>query len=185
MSTILKLTITEYDRWIERGLFEGLSRRRIELIHGELREMSPAGPFHEALIRYLTRWSVKNASENFEVSVQCGIALDELESVPEPDIAWVQKKNYRRRRPKSADVVLIIEIADSSRDYDLGEKLALYAEAGIQEYWVVNVPKIGVDVFRNPGKRRYRVHKCYSTAQSISPLAAPEAVLNVAELFSE
>ncbi len=184
MSTILKLTIAEYDRWIERGLFDGLSRRRIELIHGELREMSPAGPFHEELIRYLTRWSVRNVPENVEVSVQCGVTLDELESVPEPDIAWIRQGNYRQRRPKSNDVLLIIEIADSSRDYDLGEKLELYAEARIQEYWVVDVPNACVDAFRNPGKRRYRVHKSYSTAQSISPLAAPEAVLNVVELFS-
>src|SRR5688572_23279185 len=106
MSTIPKFTIAAYDRLIERGMFDGPDRRRIELIHGELREMSPAGPFHEDLIRILNHWSFTNAPRDVHIRVQCSIGLVELDSVPEPDIAWVRSGRYRKQRPQSKDVLL-------------------------------------------------------------------------------
>src|SRR5687767_6618820 len=108
MSTIPKFTIAAYDRLIERGMFDGPDHRRIELIRGELREISPAGPFHDDLIRILDDWSHKNAPSNAQIRVQCSIGILELDSVPEPDIAWVRSGRYRRQRPQAKDVLLVI-----------------------------------------------------------------------------
>jgi Uma2 family endonuclease len=120
MSTILKLTAEEYDSMIEKGAFDRL-QRRIELIRGELREMNPAGPVHEDYIDYLNRWSVSSTeASECVVRVQSSIDLDD--SRPEPDIAWLKSGRYAQRRPQAADVLLIIEVADSSLPDDFGER---------------------------------------------------------------
>ena len=184
MSILLKLSIDEYDRMIARGAFDGLDKR-IELIYGELREMNPAGPVHEDIISYLTRWSVESTSDRqVSVRVQCGLGIPELESVPEPDIAWIRHGRYRQRRPEPADVLLLIEVADSSLTYDLHEKLQMYSIAGVKEYWVVNVPAECVEVHRNPTKKGYRKKEIFHAGASISPAEAPHASLDLAKLFA-
>jgi Uma2 family endonuclease len=95
----------------------------------------------------------------------------------------VRRGRYRRRRPQAPDVLLVIEVADTSLDYDLGTKQQIYAAAGVKEYWVVDVTAERVAVFRNPSKHGYRKHEEYSSGQRISPAAAPRAVLDLDELF--
>ena len=117
------------------GLFDGENRRRIELIHGELREMNPIGPTHEEVVDRLNRWSIKHLPEDrVRVRVQNSIGLPALQSAPEPDIAWVVERDYSRGRPTAADVLLVIEVAESSLKNDIGEKADLYAAAGIADY---------------------------------------------------
>ena len=137
MSTVLRLSPEEYDRMIANGAFVGI-KRRIELIRGELREMSPAGPVHEDYIDFLTRWSTEvTTSEDCVVRVQNSIDLND--SRPEPDVTWLKPGRYSARRPSADDVLLLIEVADSSLPGDLSEKAELYAEFGVAEYWVVDV----------------------------------------------
>ncbi len=99
MSTILKLKLPEYEELIASGAFDRLEHRRIELIRGELREMSPIGPQHGNLVAWLNRWSVSHTPEDVDIRVQTNISIPELESVPEPDFAWVRPGHYGRRRP--------------------------------------------------------------------------------------
>jgi len=183
MSTGLHLTADEFDRMIERGAFDHLNRK-IELIRGELREMNPAGPIHDDLITYLTNWSVLAASKHsMLVTSQTGLDLADLESRPEPDLLWLRDARYRQRHPASSDVRLAIEVSDSSLQTDLREKAALYAEAGIVEYWIIDANASCIHVCRQPQGSEYTDRSIASLGDKISPMAAQDAVLDLGELF--
>lgn len=184
MSTTLSITLQQYDLMIERGVFDELRDRRIELIRGEICEMSPPGPTHEDLIDLLSRWSFQNTDPNeVRVRVQNSIGLPELESAPQPDVAWVREQSYREGRPKADDVLLVVEVSDSSLAYDRNEKAELYAEAGIKDYWIVNAKDWCVEVYRDPANGQFREKRTYDSSQTISPLAAEQITLSVRLLF--
>ena len=184
MSTALKLSIAEYDRWIKKGIFEQLRNRRIELIRGELRQMSPPGPSHEEAIDKLTRWSTSNTDEAVvRVRVQNSIGLPELQSAPQPDLSWVREQSYRKGRPQGEDVFLLIEVSDSSLNYDRGTKAKLYAEAGIADYWVINLRDSCIEVFRDPNDGEYQSHEIYERGHTVRPLRFPKIKLAVSKLI--
>ncbi len=183
MSTGLHLTAEEFSRMVECGAFDHLNRK-IELIRGELREMNPAGPVHDDLIMYLNSWSARStAPDSIMVTSQTGLDLAELESRPEPDLLWLRAARYRERHPSAADVKLAIEVSDSSLQSDLREKAALYAEAGIVEYWIVDANASCVHVYRHSKGTEYTDRSLANRGDQISPLAAESAVLEVSELF--
>jgi len=183
MSTGLRLTPEEYDRMISNGAFVGFTRR-IELIRGELREMNPAGPTHEDYIDFLTRWSTQvTTSDDCVVRVQSSIDLDD--SRPEPDVTWLKPGRYASRRPRADDVLLLIEVADSSLPADLGDKAELYAEFGVVEYWVIDVRGKCIHVFADPRERVFETRRAVAMSESVSPKCKPSATLNPAELFVE
>jgi Uma2 family endonuclease len=184
MSSVAHLSLNDYDRMIESGVFDGARRRRLEFIYGEIREMAPIGPSHEEVVARLNEWSILNLPvEKIRIRVQSSIGLPELESAPQPDIAWVKRRDYSKGRPVAADVLLIIEVAESSWEYDCGEKADLYAAAGISEYWVVNLNDRTVEVRREPSGGRYRSLQTYSGDQEIRPLASSETALRPVSLW--
>jgi len=185
MSIGLRLTPQEYDRMIAKGAFDGINKR-IELIRGELRQMSPAGPVHEDYINFLNRWSTEVTTvTDCVVSVQNSIDLDD--SRPEPDVAWLKPGRYASRRPSADDVLLLIEVADSSLPGDLSEKANLYAEFGVAEYWVVDVRGQCIHVFAEPDPKSeeaaFTKRSTVARSESISPRCKPNAVLELSELF--
>lgn len=183
MSTTLHLSLAEYDTMIARGAFVGIDRH-IELIHGELRAMNPAGPIHGDLVTYLLTWSARRADlARWFITSQSGLTLPDLGSRPEPDVFWVKAKRYRDGHPGVFDVVLAIEVADSSLKYDLGEKAQLYAEAGLSEYWVVDVPGQCVHVMRESSSAGYQSITKVGKDATVTPMAQPDAVLDVSDLF--
>ena len=154
MSTSLRLSIDDYEKMISNGAFVGINRR-LEFIHGEIREMSPAGPYHYDYIDFLTRWSTSNTlAEEANIQVQSAILLGD--SMTEPDVMWLRAKRYGGERPRANDALLVIEVADSSLRYDLGEKAMLYSQAGVVEYWVVDVPSKVVHQHRSPTADGYQ-----------------------------
>jgi Uma2 family endonuclease len=160
---------------IASGVFEG---QRIELIQGELRMMSPI------TVDHVNRLSMQRAPlERVLVRDQDSIELPTTLGVAEPDIAWVKNRSYLKARPKAADVLLLIEVADSSLDYDRGEKAELYAKARIADYWVINLIDVCVEVFREPYRGHYRSLQMLELRDSIRPLAFPKITLAVAELI--
>ena len=184
MSIVPKFSLAEYDRMIELGVFDPPCERRIELIHGELREMTPPGPTHEVLVDRLTKWSYRNLDdEDVIIRTQNSIGLPQSQSAPEPDVAWVKNKDYWNQRPMAKDDLLVIEVAESSLDYDESTKASLYAEAGIPEYWIVNIPHWCVDCYRDPAGETYQSVARYDMTAEISPLAFPEVKLAVCGLF--
>ena len=184
MSTALKITIAEYDRFIKKGFFKYFRDRRIELIRGEIRQMSPPGPVHEEAIDVLNRWSMSSVDPaEVRVRIQNSIGLPELESAPQPDVAWVREQSYREGRPTSEDVFLVIEVSDSSLNYDRAKKAKLYAESGIADYWVVNLRDSCIEVFRDPADGEYQSREVFDRGHTVRPLRFPKLKLSVTKLF--
>jgi Uma2 family endonuclease len=185
MSAIAKLTLKEYEQIVATGVFDGKNHRRLELIRGELREMSPIGPVHADLVAWLTNWSIRNTSaEEIQVRVQSPLSLEDADCQPEPDIVWVRSNRFLSGHPTPADVLLLIEVADSSLEYDRGEKAELYAEAGIADYWVVNAVERTVEIHRDPVRVQYRDVQPFSLGDAVYPLVAPAAGLDIGSLFA-
>ena len=184
MSRMLHVTLNEYSRMVACGAFDAIDRK-VELIRGDIREMNPAGPVHDDLIDYLYDWSVRSTERSkIHIRGQSGMDLPQLESRPEPDVFWVHAKRYFDRHPTGQDTLLAIEVADSSLQSDRTTKADLYAEAGIQEYWVVDVQGQCIYIMRRvAADRRYGWLRTAVRGEEISPLAQPNAVLNVSDLF--
>lgn len=186
MSTIARLTLGEYDRMIERAVFE--RDRRIELIHGELREMSPIGDPHRDAVNVLTNeWFAAQSTADFRakvtVQVQSPIRLPAQASSPIPDMSWIAKGARAAASDGADEVFLVIEVADSSLDTDRGEKALLYAEAEIPDYWIVNLVDQCVEVHREPRRGRYRSLTTYGEGDEIRPLLFPDFPLQANLLF--
>lgn len=184
MSTITKVTVEEYDRMIKEGAFEPREEHYVELIRGDIRQMSPIYPPHESALDYLVYWSVKNTPEDrVWIRNQNSLGIPELESIPQPDLFWVRKRDYSKVRPAVEDVFLLIEVADSSLGFDRGKKADLYAEAGIADYWIANVKQQVIEVRRQPREGHYQQLETYAVGQSVSPLEFPEIKLAVADVW--
>jgi len=176
------MSLAEYDRLIEENAFGRDSR--IELIHGEIREMNPIGSKHEAMVDRLCEWSIENRPRTeVVVRVQNSIWLAGLQSAPQPDLAWVVRRDYYDRRATAEDVRLLIEVADSTLDYDKGEKADLYAASGILDYWVVDLSERAIEVRRDPDDGTYRHVRTYAGQEELRPLAYPDIVLRPVELW--
>ena len=179
----LHISLAEYDSMVRRGAFDDLDRR-IELIRGEIVEMNPAGPVHDDYIVYLTNWSTDTRNKRrTNITSQTGIDLPEIDSRPEPDVFWVRKARYRDGHPQAADVQLAIEVADSSLAKDLEIKRRMYAEVGIVVYWIVDCQNRCVHVFRDPQGTDYKTHHIVYSNDAIHPLIAPDAKLDLHDLF--
>jgi Uma2 family endonuclease len=178
MSTVTHLTIAEYDRMIAAGAFDPREHNRLELIYGELREMTPIGSEHEVIVDDLMEWSILNLPRGkVRVRVQNSIGIPILDSAPEPDLAWVARRDYRRGRPTGEDVLLVIEVSESTLRFDLGTKAELYAAAGISDYWVVNISDRCIVVHRDPVDGRYRNVRTFRESEEIRPLSMPEVMI--------
>ncbi len=184
MSTAARLTLAEYERMIAAGVFDERDNRRLELIQGELREMTPQGPEHDDLIDLLNQWSSESVPrDRVRVRVQEPVTLPTVQSAPQPDLAWVVKRRYRDRRPIAKEVLLLVEVAQSSLEYDRGEKASLYAEARIADYWIVDNAGQCVEVYRDPEAGRYRSVQTFRADQEVRPLVFPDVVLRPAILW--
>lgn len=150
-------TLEEYDRLCEAGVFD--EDARIELIRGEIVDMPPPGPEHETSVRYLHFLFYEQVGRRAVISPQGNtIRLPNSNSRPEPDIAILRWRDdfYRDKQPDAENVLLLVEVAKSTIKYDLGEKLLLYAEAGIPEYWVVNINRGVIEVYTEPAQGKYQ-----------------------------
>jgi len=183
MSTDVKVSLAEYEARAQRGDFDGVNHRRVELIYGEICDMGPAGAPHDALIGLLGRWSHKHTPDEVVIRAQCGLKMPAQESIPEPDFIWIRPGTPVRRKPNPADTLLVIEISESSLARDLKLKRDLYAAGRVPEYWVIDVPNQQVHVFRNPSRGKFQQTFIASRADTIAPESFPEALLNIGELF--
>jgi Uma2 family endonuclease len=173
-----------YDRMIAAGVFDPAESNPLELIEGELHMMSPIGDRHADAVAFLTRWSSQHAdASRMLVWVQNPLSIPGAESVLQPDIAWVTLRRYADRRPLPEEVSLLIEVADTSLEFDTTVKAGLYAAAGIADYWVVDLVSRAVIVLREPRAGGYESRSTHRADQLVRPLAMPQVTLSPAELF--
>lgn len=165
----------------------GILRRgeRVELIRGEIVTMSPIGPRHSAFVASLNRHLVLALGDRATVWVQSTVRLLP-DTMPEPDLAILREPPgaYKRAHPTPEDIVLVIEVAETSLAYDRGAKLALYAAAGIPEYWVVNAPAEAIEVSRDLRDHHYQYVTRLAGSGTVSPLAFPDVVLRLPDIFA-
>jgi Uma2 family endonuclease len=182
--TTIPLTVKQYETLVERGDFDAFSGQ-VELIRGRIVHMNPQGPQHSDPVDFLTEWSIEQTNRRFTIRTEKPIVIPNANSCPEPDIAWVTRRRYLDRHPLPNEVQLLIEISYSSIDFDRTEKLSLYAESGIQEYWQVDVPSRSVVVYREPAESSYQSVSVFALGASVSPNCLPEARLDVSSLFPQ
>lgn len=179
MLTLLKWTVEDYHRLIENGV---LDHKKVELLDGNVVTMPPESPLHTYVIHTGTDYLRETLKGLAQVRDSHPITLSQSE--PEPDIAIVKPlgSEYKLRHPQSSDIFWIIEISSSTLIYDLNDKKQVYAEAGIPEYWVVDLNERRVFIFWEPNQNDYRNQELLA-ASIITPRAFPQLKLSVTELF--
>lgn len=146
--------------------------------------MSPIGSRHEEIVDRLNEWSGAVVSRQVaRIRIQQSLGIPGQESVPQPDVAWVQPRDYTTKRPDASDALLVIEVAETSLQYDLQEKAAVYASGGVPEYLVVDLASEVVHLFRHPASSGYAEKRVAGRGDTIAPLSQPEAGLAVESLF--
>jgi Uma2 family endonuclease len=156
-------TVAEIHRFIERGAFR--PEDRLELIEGELIDMAPIGPEHAECVDELNERFTVQAQRRFRVRVQNPITLSDA-SEPQPDIALVRRQPaLQGQHPSPEDVLLLIEVSDTTGDYDHNVKLPLYARSGISEVWLIDLRQRAIEVYRNPKDDQYTDTVIYSQGE--------------------
>jgi Uma2 family endonuclease len=179
--TRYRFTVDDYHRMAEAGILH--EDDRVELIEGEILQMAPIGGEHAACVNGSARLLIKRLDDRAVVSIQNPIRLS-AGSEPEPDLMLLRPRadGYWEGLPGPEDVLLIIEVSDSTLYYDRGTKLPLYAAAGIPEVWIVDLERRRVLVHRRPDGDLYREAIVIDDG-SLSPLAFPDIALPLPEIF--
>ena len=180
MSVNLKnhFTVSEYERMGETGMFP--PDARVELIEGEIIEISPIGSRHAACVRLLSRALNQQVGENAIVSIQDPIRLNDF-SEPQPDVAILKfrKDYYRAGHPGPDDVLVVIEVADTTVHYDRQVKMPLYARAGIPEALLFNLPDDRLEYFSEPEMGVYQVNRVIKRNERFESANVPGLTLEV------
>jgi Uma2 family endonuclease len=173
-----RFTAHEYHRMAEAGILR--DRERVELMDGEILVMSPIGPRHDACIGSGTRALVRAAGDDAIMFPQNSVRLD-LYYEPQPDLALLRPRDdfYASRHAGPGDILLIVEIADSSLAYDRDVKVGVYAAAGIPEYWIADLTTNVLWKYLSPEGGMYRSVEPFRRGQSIAPVLLPTCVVPV------
>lgn len=175
------LTIEEFQEMVEAGLFA--EDDRLELIRGEIVEMAAIGVRH-ALCVMLVSDLLADLKPQGIVNPQNPLRLPGQESIPQPDIVLLRRRpDFRSRAPHAGDVLLLIEVADTSLAYDWTVKTPLYAEAGILETWLADLSSGTIFAYRRPTREGYKEVREYRRGDWISPQAFPDERFSVDDLL--
>jgi Uma2 family endonuclease len=175
------ITADEYERMGEAGIFP--KDARLELIEGGIYEMAPIGPPHAGAVSYLGRL-LNRLFDDLIVIVQSPIRLNDF-SEPQPDVALLRWRDdfYRGAHPTPADVLLVIEVADTTVVTDRTVKLSLYARAGINEMWLVNIPEGRLEVYSEPSGDSYLRSEFFGRGAQARSHTVEGLALSVGELL--
>ena len=171
-----RFTVHDYHRMGEAGILH--EDDRVELIEGEIVEMAAIGTRHFTCVNALNRLLVRGVGDEAIVSVQNPVRLDE-HTEPQPDLTVLRTRDYRRSLPGPGDVLLLIEVSDTTLPYDRGVKLPLYARAGIPEVWIVDLAGETVERHTDPSGNGYRRIERARRGETIESAALPELSFRV------
>ena len=177
-----RFSVKEYYRMAETGVLR--PDARVELLNGEIIDMSPIGPFHGGVTDYLNEFFVAASKGRWRTRVQNSLRLDD-HSEPQPDLVLARPAPdfYRKRHPQPEDIFLLVEVSDATLEADQEDKLPAYGRAGIAEVWIVNLNELTVEVYREPNFAGYGSKTVLRAGQQAKPLMFPDAAVDVAELL--
>ena len=177
-----RFTVDQYHRMGKAGIFH--PECRVELVNGEIFEMSPIDPWHSGIVNWLTHRFITGLSGRAIVPVQNPTVVDR-HSEPQPDLMLVAPREdfYRTAHPTPQDTLLVVEVANTSLGHDRRRKLPLYARTGVPEVWIVNRRADAVDVFREPSSDGYRDQFRRGRGEHVAPSAFPDLWLSVDEIL--
>ena len=177
-----KFTVAEYYRLGEAGILQ--DDERVELINGEILLMAPIGDLHAGRVDRWTNYFGERARGRFIVRVQNPVQVGEGQS-PQPDLVLLRPRPdfYEGSRPGPGDVLLIVEVSDSSLPYDRNVKAPLYASHNLPETWLMNLVDDCIERFTQPGPGGYERHSVHRRGERISPEALPELEILVDDLL--
>ena len=186
MSTAIayrQFTIRDLEQMITSGILS--EDEHIELIQGQLIKMSPPGILHAACVDRLNKLFSRQTPDEITVSVQNPLALNSTLQ-PEPDIMLLSPRQdyYTSARPTASDVLLLVEVSDSSLEYDQETKLPLYAASGVGEVWLVNLQESSIDCYSDPVAQGYRLCERFWKGDTIHPDRLPEITVKVSYILN-
>ncbi|GIX47751.1 MAG: hypothetical protein KatS3mg131_1962 [Candidatus Tectimicrobiota bacterium] len=177
-----RFTVAEYHKMAEAGILG--EDDRVELIEGEIVAMAPIGSRHAACVDRLNRLFSQRTGERAIVRVQNPVRLGE-HSEPQPDVALLRPRPdfYAAEHPGPEDVLLVVEVAETSAAPDRAVKVPLYARFGIPEVWLVDLAAAQVEVYRQPAPQGYQAVETLRRGDTVAPLLLPELSLAVEALL--
>jgi Uma2 family endonuclease len=177
-----RFSVDDYHGMVRAGVLD--EDDRVELIEGEIVDMTPIGLRHMAAVNVLTRALVTGCGERAIVQIQGPMPIGDR-SEPQPDVVVLAPRAdfYRQAPPGIGDVLLLVEVSDSSLPYDRGVKLPLYARSGIPEVWLVDLVRDRVEVYRTPGPEGYGAVETRSRGDQLVPAAFPDLAVPVSALL--
>ena len=178
-----RFTVDEYHRMAEVGIFH--PDERVELIEGEIVQMAPIGPRHAGCVINVNRLFVTRLGDRAVVSPQNPVVI-QPRSEPQPDLLLLRPRavSYSREHPTPEDVLLAVEVADTTARFDRLVKSRLYARAGIREFWLFLTLEAIVEVYRAPGSDAYTSVTEHGAGQMLSPLAFADVSFSVTDFFA-
>lgn len=178
-----RFSVADYYRMAETGVLK--PGARVELLGGRIIDMSPIGPFRGGIVNRLIRIFTRLSKGRWLVTAQNPVRLDD-HSEPEPDVMLVKPvpDDYTSRHPQPEDVFLLIEVSDTTLDYDREEKLPAYGRAGVREVWILNLNDRIIEVYGEPHFTGYSMTQTLRVGDKAAPLAFPDAAVDVAELLA-
>jgi Uma2 family endonuclease len=171
---------SDYERMVEVGILG--PGDHVELLEGEIVEMTPEKSRHATAVDLVLAALLKAFGDGYTIRVQHPLALSD-HSEPEPDLAVVAGSPRDHVDAHPATALLVVEVADSSLEYDRSRKARVYARAGIAEYWIANLVDLRLEVHRQPSPTGYLNQYLVDREGEIAPLAAPSASIPVADLL--
>ncbi len=179
---VRRFTPAEFLALVEVGILT--SSDRVELLDGVIIEMAPIGDPHAGTVDVYTEMLPSGVDQGTLLRVQGPLALDERSRLY-PDLMLLRRRAdyYRSRPPAPEDVLLLVEVADSSVDYDRNEKLPRYAQAGIPEIWITVLPEGIIETHTEPSGGRYTHTRIFAPGDTISPACFPDIALSVDEIL--
>jgi Uma2 family endonuclease len=179
-----RFTVEQYHQMAEAGILT--ANDRVELIEGEIIEMSPVGRHHAACVKRLIRLFSQPVGERAIVAAQDPVELSDRSEL-QPDFALLQPRPdfYEAGHPHPQDVFLLVEVADTTVESDREVKISLYARSGIVEVWLVNINQQSIEVHREPAFNRYGNVQHFQRGQQLSVQAFPDIRLTVDEILGQ
>ena len=176
------ITVSEYDRMIEAGIYT--ENDRIELLNGEIVEIMPKGPKHTSANSKIVRFFIRLFNEEVIVRSQDPIRLDDF-SEPEPDVVLANwdAKEYSENHPTPNDILLVMEISDTTLGYDRDSKAIAYSRSGIQQYLLLNLKNETLEDYREPNADGYGAKRTYRSGDVFNLVAFPEIEIKFDNLF--